>query len=110
MIPFPNKKYQIIYADPPWEISNHKWDKWESIITEKYPLMKFKDILSLPVNLISDNNCGLFLWTTHTYLEKAFEVIKKWGFKYHCCITWDKCGGWCLEGIYRRTEFCLKET
>ena len=31
MIPFPNKKYNIIYADPPWSFSSKELQKYNGI-------------------------------------------------------------------------------
>ena len=83
-IPFPNKKYQIIYADPPWDYGNTKNLKGEfwGMADRHYPVMKFSDIVSLPIPSISDDNCYLFLWTTSPFLEKSFELVSAWGFKY----------------------------
>lgn len=43
MISFPNKKYEIIYADPPWPI---KWRGSGSIGTKplKYPTMTISEL------------------------------------------------------------------
>lgn len=87
------KKYQVIYADPPWPIKSIKLEKWKSPLEDKYTTMTLREIKDLPVGDLADSSCSLFLWTTHTYLRKAFGVIKSWDFKYHCCITWDKKGG-----------------
>ena len=44
MIPFPNKKYQIIYADPPWKYTSKSiLPEWEVI--NHYPTMDIKEIL-----------------------------------------------------------------
>ena len=102
------KKYQIIYADPPWSIS-----KFSRIVRplqkeHPYPLMKFEDIKNLEVSkIIDEKGCHLFLWTTHKWLPKAFEVMEKWGFKYHCCLTWDKTFGFTPFSFMWSTEFCL---
>jgi site-specific DNA-methyltransferase (adenine-specific) len=79
-----NKKYNIIYADPPWDYGNtknydgHFW----GIADRHYSVMKIDEICSLPVASICDDNCCLFLWVTAPFLEKAFNVVKAWGFKY----------------------------
>jgi N6-adenosine-specific RNA methylase IME4 len=78
------KKYNIIYADPPWDYGNTKnlnGEFW-GIADKHYDVMKFKDICNLPVKNITANDCYLFLWITSPFLEKGFEVIKSWGFKY----------------------------
>jgi N6-adenosine-specific RNA methylase IME4 len=101
------KKYQIIYADPPWRIGSMRMKKARPNAELKYPTMSLDEIKNLPVGQLADINCSLFLWTTHTFLPDAFDVMKSWGFKYHCCITWDKTNGIPCWGFKRRTEFVL---
>ena len=78
------KKYNIIYADPPWDYGNTKNlnGQFWGIAERHYPVMKFDDIKNLSVNKLSDDDCYLFLWVTSPFLEKSFEIIKSWGFKY----------------------------
>jgi N6-adenosine-specific RNA methylase IME4 len=105
--PLPAGKYQTIVIDPPWEVGSMVLDKWDSPITDKYPTMTIQQITDMDIPNLSHENCSLFMWTTHTFLPDALSIINKWGFKYHCCITWDKIGGFSLCGFHRRTEFCL---
>tara|TARA_R110002020_G_C15891271_1_gene740112 strand:+ start:68 stop:610 length:543 start_codon:yes stop_codon:yes gene_type:complete len=80
----PNKKYNIIYADPPWAYRD-KRDKHPRLCggaTVHYNTMKIEDIKNLPVNDIADTNCMLFLWTTFPNLQEGLDTIKAWGFKY----------------------------
>ena len=81
MIPFPDKKYQIIYADPPWEYRDKNNGKFQSIMPN-YKTMKIEDIINLPVKNITDENCMLFMWVTFPALQEGLNVIKSWGFKY----------------------------
>jgi len=101
------KKYHVIYADPPWPISETQWDKWESRITDKYPTMTMDEIKGLPVKMIAAENCALLMWTTNTFLHDAFHVLDAWGFKYYCTIVWDKGGGWTQDGFHKNAEFLL---
>ena len=80
------KKYQIIYADPPWryDFSNTKNRKIEN----KYSTMTLEDIKKLDVP--SDNNCVLYLWATAPKLLEALEVMDSWGFTYKTQAVWDK--------------------
>ena len=78
MIPFPNKKYKIIYADPPWEYRGGGSRK----VTKYYDTMTPLEIADLPVKQIRDEDSILFLWVTFPNLSFAFDIIKKWGFKY----------------------------
>ena len=103
----PIEKYNVIYADPPWDIGSIELEKWGSPLSEKYPTMSLDAIKNLKIDELSNEDCSLFLWATHTTLKDAFDVMENWGFKYHCCITWDKGNGWSANGFHRRTEFCL---
>ena len=121
MIPFPDKKYQIIYADPPWEYGC--WGKASpaaymvSGIKEEtnielpmpYSTMSIEEIKNLPVEDLADTNCELYLWTTQKYLPFSFDVILAWGFKYCQTITWcKKPRGLGQGGVYcPTTEFLI---
>lgn len=78
------KKYQIIYADPPWSYKD-KRDKHPRLsggASVHYKTMNMGELLCLPISSISDKNCMLFLWATFPNLQEALDVIKHWGFKY----------------------------
>ena len=102
-----NKKYSLIYADPPWDVKKIKRKVRPNQVEFDYPTMSLDEIKRLPVQNISNDNCCLFLWTTQAYLPKAFDVMSAWGFKYQRTITWDKQNGMCLFGFHNRTEFLL---
>ncbi|TNG94853.1 DNA methyltransferase [Pasteurellaceae bacterium USgator11] len=74
-----NKKYQIIYADPPWNYSNKVSN---GAAVNHYATMKLKDIAALPVNDLADDDCILFLWATFPTLPDAIKLMADWGFKY----------------------------
>ena len=89
------KKYQVIYADPPWEYGawgkpNPKSRPNGKVYPMPYPTLSLKEIKELPVSSIADTNCELYLWTTQKWLPKAFEVVEAWGFKYCQILTWCK--------------------
>ena len=107
MKPFPNKKYNIIYADPAWDIKKIKRKVRPNQVSMDYPTMKLEDIKKLKVRDLAKDNCVLFLWTIQKYLKDAFDVMEEWGFKYQRTITWDKGNGICLFGFHHRTEFLL---
>ena len=82
MIPFPDKKYNIIYADPAWSFKTYS-DKGKDRSPDKhYSVMSLQDIKDLPVQDIANDNCILFLWVTFPLLKEGFEVIDAWGFTY----------------------------
>ena len=86
----PNKKYNIIYADPPWAYRDRA-SAGKRGASFKYKVQEQDWICNLPVQDISDDNCVLFMWVTMPQLPNAFEVINSWGFKYKTCgFTWVK--------------------
>ena len=89
------KKYQIIYADPPWDITlTGKYLRRQKRRKKlPYPSMTTEDIKALPINDIAEVGCHLWLWTTNQSLPAGFEVMKSWGFTYLAPITWVKPSG-----------------
>lgn len=88
--PFPNKKYNIIYADPPWSYKDKALAGNRGAIC-KYPTQSKEWIDNLPVNTISADNCVLFLWVTMPKLNECWNLITNWGFEYKTsAFTWVK--------------------
>ena len=55
------KKYQIIYADPPWSYSNFQGKgSYFGDVSRHYKTMSKKDLEELDVQSIADDNCILF--------------------------------------------------
>lgn len=82
------KKYSIIYADPPWR---YEMKKGQGVAENHYSTMGIEEICSLPVQEICEKNCALFLWVTFPQLPEAFRVIKAWGFRYKTvAFVWTK--------------------
>ena len=89
------KKYQTIYADPPWEqqMKGKYKIRPNTAMQLRYPTMTVEDICKLPVSDIAESGCHLWLWTTNQFLLAGFEVMQAWGFKYLAPITWVKPSG-----------------
>ena len=86
-----NKKYNIIYADPPWQYKVYSKKGAGRSAESHYPTMNIDDICNLPISEIADKNATLFLWVTFPNLKEAFDVIKAWGFTYKTvAFTWIK--------------------
>ena len=114
------KKYQIIYADPPWEFGSirsskkidGKYQRYKpdnTVGAGKYITQSNEWIKKLDVKSIADDDCVLFMWFCETSLPDALEVIKSWGFRYvNFAFIWNKkeksgkdvCyyGGWTMRG------------
>lgn len=83
-----DKKYRVIYADPPWSYNDKQNIEVLGGAEKHYTTMPLKDICELPVP--SADNAVLFIWVTSPMLEDVFKVIKAWGFIYKSSFVWDK--------------------
>lgn len=102
-----NKKYQIIYADPPWE--ERGGGKIKRGADKHYPTMKVLDIKNLYHKLAPhlDENCHMYLWVTNSFLKQGLEVMDWWGFDYKTMITWGKDRFGLGQYFRGMTEHCL---
>jgi len=78
MAPLPPGKYNIIYADPPWQYFEGGYKNQ----SQHYNTLEFSDIKNLKIQEIAADNCILFLWITDPILDKLKELLSAWGFKY----------------------------
>jgi len=115
----PNKKYQVIYADPPWPENDISKDKRTGRLSasKHYNTMLAEDIIKMSsgVKKLSSDNSILFLWSTPRHLPLALQVMQSWGFKFVVVgFTWMKKNKnnenpFFGMGYYTRSnaEFCL---
>ena len=61
------KKYNIIYADPPWNCK--VWSDKGAAKSPKYDIMTIDDIKKLAIKDIADKNRILFIWVTYHLLK-----------------------------------------
>lgn len=102
----PEEKYDVIYADPPWDYGGKmQYDrsviKSENIGFEKnifisaanfkYPTVKLKQLMELDIGSIAANDCILFMWTTGPQMANSIKLGEAWGFEYKTvAFVWDK--------------------
>ena len=102
----PDKKFDIIYSDPPWYYNGKmQFDKSGKVLENidfkkkifisaanfKYPTLKIKDMMKIPIQEICKDDCLLFMWATNPHLEQAISLGKAWGFEYKTvAFVWDK--------------------
>ena len=92
------KKYQIIYADPPWDYKGQKQHNGKGGTEtggaiKHYPTMKLPELKALKpmIEDLMDDDCLLFMWTSSPHLDQAIELMKHWGFKWATVgFCWDK--------------------
>jgi site-specific DNA-methyltransferase (adenine-specific) len=113
---FPNKKYNIIYADPPWSYRDSMSGALTNSVSacDHYAVMVLDEIKELPVREICEKDCALFMWCVSPQIPAALEVMESWGFKYVTVVfCWSKLtstgkmahnlGRWTLGNV----ELCL---
>jgi len=102
----PEKKYEIIYADPPWDYKGKmQFDRsgkgaggvdidkkiFISAAKFKYPTLKIDELKKIPIEEITKKDCLLFMWVTNPHLKTGIELGEAWGFKYKTvAFVWDK--------------------
>ena len=93
--PFPDDKYRVWYADPPWEYGNSgvigETDNYGHV-ERHYPSMSIAELCEIGPEIKARclPDAVLFLWVTSPLLEECFPVIQAWGFKYKTSFVWDK--------------------
>jgi N6-adenosine-specific RNA methylase IME4 len=85
--------FACIYADPPWRFQfRGRTDGNRRVIENThYRTMTVADIKAMPVREVAGRDCWLFLWVTWPFLEEAFRVMRRWGFRYSSSgFVWPK--------------------
>jgi N6-adenosine-specific RNA methylase IME4 len=101
-----SKHYRVIYADPPWTFSTYSRKGKGRSPEAHYDCMPLEEIKALPVADWAAEDCVLLLWATDPLLEKAFEVIRAWGFTYKTVgFYWAKLNRSAPPLIFDRASF-----
>jgi len=77
--PFPNKKYEIIYADPPWPYYGSQTKMGAA--GNHYETMPLEEIKALAVQSISAKDSVCFMWATASSMHDVKDVMEAWGFE-----------------------------
>lgn len=107
----PSGKYQTIVIDPPWQMEKIQREKYPEQVGFDYPTMTEDELAAFPVPEIAEDDCHLYLWTTHKHLPMALRLAQAWGFRYQCVMTWVKNVGFTPYSWMYSTEhvlFCRK--
>lgn len=87
------KKYNIIYADPPWSFNSVKTGgSMKSGAAANYPTMTLDQMKKLDVAAICEKDCVLIMWYVSSQPQEALDLVKAWGFtvKSMNCFIWQK--------------------
>lgn len=92
----PLRRYEVIYADPPWDYKGqlqHAGPGSEDTggAERHYGTLTLAQLGRLPVASIAADDCLLFLWSTSPHLDQAIALGKAWGFAWATvAFVWDK--------------------
>ena len=106
--PLPDRRFGIIYADPPWDYGGRRQHDSGDYQKRKdgspaigvresggadvhYPTVKLDDLRRLDVASIAAPDSLLFMWATSPLLDQAIDLLKFWEFQYVTVgFVWDK--------------------
>ena len=75
------KKYEIIYADPPWQFSNKKTGgSMKSGAASHYLTTGINGLKDIDVASIAAKDCTLIMWWVGAMPQEAIDLVKAWGF------------------------------
>ncbi len=77
-----NRKYGVIYADPPWSFRNWSAKGTGRNAVSHYDCLDLAKLAALPIADLAADDCALFLWATDPLLPRAFELIEAWHFEF----------------------------
>lgn len=92
----PTEKYDIIYADPPWDYKGQlqhagPGSKDTGGAVRHYPTVTSAELKQLDLQRIAAPDCLLFMWATNPHLDQAIDLGKSWGFAWATvAFVWDK--------------------
>lgn len=82
--------FGCVVADPPWSFSDKGTRLAPEGSTLGYRTQPDAWILSLPVARVAAPRSHLYLWTTDTHCDLAFDCVRAWGFTFKQFLKWDK--------------------
>ena len=119
VIDLPNKKYNIIYADPPWHYGsksavNNTTGSAIKPLSDHYSTMSLQELKNMPIKSMTKDDAACFMWVTDSHIDEALEVLRSWGFAYKTiAFNWVKTtskGNYCKNvapWTMKSSEICL---
>lgn len=79
LLAFPERKFSVIYGDPPWEYGNKRT---RSAAAKNYATLSDFKLQTLPIGRLCKPDAALLLWSTGPFLDDAIRLGQSWGFEY----------------------------
>ena len=119
VIDLPDKKYNIIYADPPWHYGsksavNNTTGSAIKPLSDHYSTMSLQELKNMSIKHMTKDDAACFMWVTDSHIDEALEVLRSWGFAYKTiAFNWIKTtskGNYCKNvapWTMKSSEICL---
>ena len=119
VIDLPDKKYNIIYADPPWHYGsksavNNTTGSAIKPLSDHYSTMSLQELKNMSIKNMTKDDAACFMWVTDSHIDEALEVLRSWGFAYKTiAFNWIKTtskGNYCKNvapWTMKSSEICL---
>ena len=119
VIDLPDKKYNIIYADPPWHYGsksavNNTTGSAIKPLSDHYSTMSLQELKNMSIKNMTKDDAACFMWVTDSHIDEALEVLRSWGFAYKTiAFNWVKTtskGNYCKNvapWTMKSSEICL---
>lgn len=93
-----DKKYEIVYTDPPWQQKKGNLRKCRPNQGKEldYQTMSIEDIKELHKKFLTNNTTqkhNVFMWTIDKFLPQTERFMKELGYELHARFIWDKENG-----------------
>ena len=92
-----NKKYGVIYTDPPWPQTkgNIRKIRPHQVKNLDYMTLSLSEIANIQemVSSLCLDKHNVFMWAIDKYLWDAEQMMKSLGYKLHARMIWDKTNG-----------------
>lgn len=76
------KKYNIIYADPPWQFENKRTGgSMTSSAASQYTVTSTVDLMCMDVESLAADDCVLIMWYVGSMPKDAILLAEAWGFE-----------------------------
>lgn len=91
------KKYDLIYTDPPWQQT--KGGKRKARPKQgrdlDYPTLSMREIKDIHAEALKlcNQKHNVFMWTIDKYLHESEQMMKELGYMLHARFIWDKGNG-----------------
>ena len=92
-----NKKYGIIYTDPPWKQTKGNKRKCrpnqgKELDYQTLSMEEIKGIHKQAITMCQEKH-NIFMWTIDKYLHETERMMKELGYELHARMIWDKENG-----------------